>query len=324
MKAVMLTRYGSPNVLSVQETAKPTPKAGEVLVKIHASGVNDWDCSLVRGKPYLYRLLYGIFKPKIRIPGIEVAGVVEDAGPGARHFKPGDRVYGDLSDGVFGGFADSVCVPEKHLTLMPAGLSFTHAAAIPHAAALALQGLVDVGGIKPGERVLVNGAGGGAGVIALQIAKHYGCTVTGVDRGFKGQALKDLGYDSVLDFEQTDFTAMPERYDLILDTKTTRLPHRYLKALAPGGRYITVGGNISQLLLVFLTGLILKATGLTQKRLLVLALKPNKGLDVINQMIEAQKLEVLIDGTYRLDEIGPALQRFGAGLHTGKIVLKIT
>ena len=324
MKAAVLTRYGSPDVLSVQETAKPAPQKGEVLVKIHASGVNDWDWSLVRGKPYLYRLLYGLFKPKIRIPGIEIAGVVESVGPGTTQFKPGDRVYGDLSDGVFGGFADSVCVPEKHLTLMPAGLSFTHAAAIPHAAALALQGLVDVGRIKPGERILVNGAGGGAGMIAVQIATQYGCTVTGVDRGFKLPALKTFGYDAVLDFEQTDFTAEDKQYDLILDAKTTRLPHRYLKALAPGGRYITVGGNVSQLLVVFLTGLILKAAGLTQKRLLVLALKPNKGLGDINKMIEAQKLTVLIDGTYRLDQIGQALQRFGTGLHTGKIVLNIT
>lgn len=323
MKAVVLSRYGSPDVLSLEEIEKPAPRRGEVLVKVHAAGVNDWDWSLVRGKPRVYRLLFGLFRPKIRVPGIEVAGVVEAIGPGVTRFAPGDRVHGDLSEAGCGGFAEYVCTPEKSLGRMTPGMSFEQAAALPHAGLLALQGLVDVGRIRPGERVLVNGAGGGVGMIAVRIAKRYGCEVTGVDSGSKLTAMTALGYDHVIDYQKTDFTREGRRYDLILDAKTTRGPLRYLEALKPGGRYVTVGGHLPRLLQVLGAGLILKVLGLRSKRLKILALKPNKDLDEIGRLFEAKELECLIDGPHRLEEIPAALARFGAGEHVGKVVVTV-
>lgn len=324
MKAVVLSRYGSPDVLTYEEVEKPAPRRGEVLVKIHATSVNDWDWSLVRGKPHIYRLLYGLFKPKFKVPGIEIAGVVESAGEGTSRFMPGDRVYGDLSEVHCGGFAEYVCVPETALEPMTPSMSFEQAATLPHAGLLALQGLVDVGAIRRGERVLINGAGGGVGMIAVRIAKLYSCEVTGVDRGIKLGALKALGYDHVIDFEKTDFTSTGTRYDLVIDAKTTRAPWRYLATLAPGGRYVTVGGHLPRLLQVLAVGLVRKAIGLNGKRLQILALKPNKGLDEIGRLFEAGEISPLIEARHGLAEVPASLARFGAGEHVGKIVITVT
>jgi len=323
MKAIVITRYGSPDVLALEDTEKPAPQAGEVLVKIHAAGVNDWDWSYVRGMPHIYRLLFGLLKPKFKVPGIEIAGVVESVGDGVTQFKPGDRVYGDLSEAKLGGFAESVCAPEKALGLMTPGMSYEQAATLPHAGALALQGLLDVGGIKRGERVLVNGAGGGVGMIAVRIAKQYGCEVTGVDRGSKLEAMKALGYDHVLDYQTTDFTASGERYDLILDAKSTRAPGRYLAALNPGGRYVTVGGHLPRLLQILGAGMIRTMCGMKSKSLKILALKPNKGLDEIGRLFEAGELKLFIDGPHTLADVPAALARFGAGEHVGKVVITV-
>jgi NADPH:quinone reductase-like Zn-dependent oxidoreductase len=294
-----------------------------VLVKVHATSINDIDWSMVRGKPHIYRLLFGVGKPKFKIPGAEVAGIVEALGAGATGFKVGDRVYGDLSESGFGGFAEYVCVPESALTIMPTGLSFEQAAATPHAAMLAWQGLVDLGKIRQGERVLINGAGGGVGMFAVQIAKQYGCEVTGVDRDFKLDALTSLGFDKVIDFQKTDFTQNENSYDLILDAKSTRAPGRYLKALKPGGRYVTVGGHLPKLLHILFAGLALKVLGLSTKRLQVLALKPNHGMAHINSIFEARGLKCLIDGPFALDQVPKALEHFGKGDHIGKVVIKL-
>ncbi len=321
MKAVVLARYGSPDVLAVREIPRPELKYNEVLVKVHATAVNDWDWSFLRGKPYIYRLLFGLFRPKVSVLGIELAGTVEAVGRLASKFRPGDRVYGDVSEAGFGGFAEYACVRENALHQMPAGMSFEQASALPHAGLLALQGLVDLGKIQRGERVLINGAGGGVGAIGLQIAKEYGCEVTGVDRDFKLGSLKALGFDHVIDYQREDFTSGERQYDMVLDVKTTRSPIRYLHALRPGGRYVTVGGHWPRLLQVFLMGsLLAKRMG---KRLQVLALKPNQGLDRINRMFESQSLKCPIDGPYRLEDVPEALRRFGEAGHIGKIVIAV-
>ena len=322
MKAVVLTKYGSPKDLTLEERPVPTPQRGEVLVKVHASAVNDWDWSIVRGRPYLYRLMFGLTKPRTRVLGMEVAGTVEALGDGATRFTSGQRVYGDLSDGTFGAFAEYVCVPEGSLRVMPAGMTFVQAAALPHAGLLAWQGLVEVGGIRQGERVLLNGAGGGVGALALQIAKGYGCEVTGVDKASKLGALSAMGFDHVVDYQRTDFTAAGERYDLILDARTTRSPVRHLRALAPGGRYVSVGGDVSRLLQAAVLGPVLaRATG---KRLAILALKPNEELERIGELFAAGSLRPVIDGPYDLADAPRAVARFGAADHVGKIVLQVS
>jgi len=321
MKAVVLERYGSPEDLRVQEVALPEPKRGEVRVKVHASAVNDWDWSIVRGRPYLYRLMFGLTKPRTRVLGMEVAGTVEAVGDGATRFTPGQRVYGDLSSGAFGAFAEYVCVPEGSLRVMPASMTFEQAATLPHAGLLAWQGLVEVGGIQQGERVLLNGAGGGVGALALQIAKGYGCEVTGVDKASKLEALTAMGFDHVVDYLQTDFTATGEAYDLILDARTTRSPLRHLRALAPRGRYVSVGGDVARLLQAAAMGWIL--TKVTGKRLAILALEPNEGLERIGELFESGSLRPVIDGPYDLADAPRAVARFGAADHVGKIVLRV-
>lgn len=321
MKAVVYNRYGTPDVMAVRELPRPEPKAGEVLVKVHATTVNDWDWSLVRGKPYPYRLMSGLLRPKISILGAEVAGTVETLGEGVTQFVPGDQVYGDISEAGFGGFAEYVCVRESALFRMSSAMSFEQAAALPHAALLAWQGLVDVGTIQEGESVLINGAGGGVGAIGVLIAKDRGCEVTGVDRGSKLDALTAMGFDHAIDYQRTDYTSEGKSYDLILDTKTTRSPFRYLRALKPGGRYVTVGGYLPRLLQVLCIGWVMnKATG---KRLTIVGLKPNQGLVHINNMFESGALKCVIDGPYPLTDVPQAIERFGRAEHVGKIVIRI-
>lgn len=321
MKAIVLSRYGSPDALTAKEIPKPEPKDDEVLVKIHATTVNDWDWAYVRGKPYIYRLMFGLFRPKASVLGVEVAGTIEAAGSRATRFRAGDRVYGDISEAGFGGFAEYVCVREQALVPMSPSMTFEQASALPHAALLALQGLVKVGKIQRGERVLINGAGGGVGTLGVQIAKDFGCEVTGVDRDFKLGALKQLGFDHVLDYRKEDFTGNGRRYDLILDAKTTRSPLRYLKALNSGGRYVTVGGDVPRILQIFLLGPAI--TKLTGKRLQVVGLKPNEGLDRINSMFESNALKSVMEGPYALADVPTAIARFGESRHIGKIVIAV-
>lgn len=321
MQAIVLSRYGSPDFLALDEIQKPEPTNDEVLVKVHATTVNDWDWVLVHGKPYLYRLTYGMSEPKVTVLGSEVAGTVEAVGSDVTRFKPGDRVYGDLSETGFGGFAEYVCVQETALAHMPGGMSFEQAAALPHAALLALQGLVVVGKIQQGESVLINGAGGGVGTLGVQIAKQYGCEVTGVDRDFKLGTLKSIGFDHVIDYKQVDFTRNKKRYDLILDAKTIRSPLRYLSALNPGGRYVTIGGHLPQLFQIYcLSSVIAKMTG---KHLQVLGLEVNRGLEHINRMVESHALQCVIDGPYALADVPEAVKRFGEARHIGKIVITV-
>ena len=321
MKAFVFTKYGSPEVLRLKKIAKPTPKENEVLVRIRATAINDYDWSMIRGKPYMYRLLFGLLKPKHQIPGMELAGTIEAVGANVKSFEFGDAVYGDISEYGFGSFAEYVCIDEKALVHKPPEMSFEEAAAISHAAMLAVQGLVDIGKIEKGMRVLINGAGGGMGTFGLQIAKLYNAEVTGVDTGNKLKMMKKLGFDHIVDYKKEDFTKKKEQYDLILDAKTTRPTYRYLKVLKPNGNYVSVGGYLNQIfLLIILKPLI---SLISTKSVHMVALKPNKDLDYINQLFAEGKIKPIIDGPYKLSEVPDVMHYFGEGKHEGKIIVSI-
>jgi len=320
MRALVFTKYGSPEVLRLKKIAKPTPKENEVLVKIHTTAVNDYDWSLIRGKPYLLRLLYGVLRPKHQIPGMELAGTVEVLGTNANSFKIGDAVYGDISEYGFGSFAEYICINEKALTLKPVKMSFEEAAAISHAAMLAMQGLVDIGEIKKGAKILINGAGGGVGTFGLQIAKLYDAEVNGVDTGDKLKMMRELGFDHIIDYKKEDFTKNKQRYDLILDAKTTRSAFQYLRVLNPNGKYVTVGGYLNRIFPLIIVKPLISI--ITKKRVHMVALKPNKDLEYINELFSAGKIKPVIDGPYKLSEVPRLIQYFGEGKHQGKIIIK--
>ena len=318
MKAIVCGNYGSPFDLEIKDVEIPEPKENELLVKVKATAINDFDWSLVTGKPYLYRLLFGLRRPKTPIPGIELSGTVHKIGSTSNQFKIGDSVYGDISKYGWGSFAEYVCVREESMVRKPEGMSFLEAAAIPHASMLAYQGLFDLGKLKKGQNLLINGAGGGMGTFALQIAKLYDARVTGVDTGEKLAMMKSLGFDRVIDYQQQNFTEMGERYHLILDAKTTRLPGDYRKALHQNGVYVTVGGKTSNLFRVFM------ANKLGSSDMQVLALKQNKDLDRIHQYYRENHLRPVIDGPYHFEEIPKLLERFGKATHQGKLVVTIS
>jgi len=321
MKAMVFTTYGSPDVLQLKDVPKPVPKDNEVLVKIYATAVNDYDWSLVRGKPHLLRIMFGLFKPRNPIPGMELAGTIEAIGASVSSFNVGDDVYGDTSEHGFGTFAEYMCVNEKALVHKPEKMTFEEATSIPHASMLAFQGLMDKGKIQQGERVLINGGGGGVGTFGLQLAKLYGAHVTGVDTGEKLKMMTEMGFDEVIDYKTTDFTKNGQQYDLILDAKTTRSLFAYPRALKPGGRYVTVGGYLNRLLqLFFLKRWISKFSG---KQLHIVGLAANKDLAYINELFEAGKIKCIIDGPFKLSESAKAIQRFGDGKHSGKVVVSI-
>lgn len=322
MKAILFEKYGLPKkVLKLKEVAKPVPKENEVLIKIYATAINDYDWSIVRGKPYLYRLMFGLFKPKYKISGMELACVVEDIGSNVKNLKVGDAVFGDISKYGFGTFAEYISINEDSVIKKPDELSFEIATAIPHASTLALQALRDIGKIKHGRKVLINGGGGGVGTIGLQLAKLSNCKVTGVDSQEKFDIMKTLGFDHVIDYKKVDFTKTGEQYDLILDCKTNKSPFSYLKALNPNGKYVTIGGNLISLITVLFWS---KPISLfSTKKLQIFSLKQNEGLDYICELLIQNKIKSEIDGPYPLEDTARLIQYFGDGLHKGKIVIKI-
>lgn len=320
MKAVVYERYGSPDVLELRDVETPVPNDDEVLIRVHAASVNDWDWGLLHGTPFVNRLLGGLLRPKKKILGSDIAGRIEVVGKNARRFRPGDAVYGDLS-GRWGGFAEYVCAGEDALALKPAGMSFVEAAAIPQAAMLAVQGLRDRGQIRAGERVLINGAGGGVGTFAVQIAKAHGVEVTGVDSTAKLALLRALGCDHVVDYTREDCTRTGRSYDLILDVKTNRAIGDYIRALGPRGRYVTVGGSTARLLQAL--ALWPWIAMIERKSVRLVVLKPNKDLASMNELFEAGKIKPVVDGPYELSEVPAALRRFGEGVHKGKIVITL-
>jgi NADPH:quinone reductase-like Zn-dependent oxidoreductase len=241
-------------------------------------------------------------------------------GKNVKKFQPGDEVYGDLS-GSWGGFAEYVCACENALALKPAGMSFEEAAAIPQAAMLAIQGLCDKGQIQPGQKLLINGAGGGVGTFAVQIAKLYGVEVTGVDSSGKLDMMRSMGFDLVIDYTQEDFTKNRKCYDLILDVKTNRSIFNYTRVLRPNGIYVTVGGSMVRLFQALLLGPWISL--ISKKNIRIVGLKPNKDLAYMNELFEASKVKPVIDGPYKLDEVPKAFRHFGEGAHKGKVVITV-
>lgn len=322
MRAASFSHYGQASNLTVIETETPKPKPDEILIKIIATAINDWDWGIVRGKPFYMRLLIGLFKPKIQIPGVDISGIVIECGDLVEDFKPGDEVYGDISDHGFGGFAEYVALNPKAVVKKPKSMSHQDAAALPHAAMLAYQALVDIGQVNSQKTVLFNGAGGGVGTIGIQIAKALGVSsISGVDSGEKRQMLTEMGFHHVVDYQTTDFTKEPHQYDLIIDAKTNRSVFHYLRALKKNGMYVTVGGKTFRLLQTVILSPFIRQ--LFKKHIRVLALKPNKDLLELNALYETGKINPQIDGPYPLHDIAKALQRFGDGRHQGKVIITI-
>jgi NADPH:quinone reductase-like Zn-dependent oxidoreductase len=351
MRAAVLTRYGNAEHLELRDVPRPTAGAGRVLVRVRATAVNDWDWSIVSGESLITRLSHGILNPKNAILGLDVAGEVVEVGPGVTTFAPGDRVFGDLSSAGFGGFAEFVAPEASALRHMPAGIDFVDAAALPHAANLAMQA-VALAKLEPGDRLLLNGAAGGVGTFALQLALDHCLTnMTGVDSAPKLDFLRAQGIETALDYRAVDFTGDPARrdsdpdpsarrdsarpdparrqsegrdparYDVIIDARTTRSPFRLARALADGGRYVTVGGPTVKLLGVVLwRGVIRRRTG---KQLEVVFLRTNHDTDAAAALYTAGTLRPQIDSIWPLAETAQAVARFGRGEHRGKIVIRV-
>lgn len=323
MKAIVFTRYGPPDGLVLKEVPKPVPEDRQVLVRVHASSINSWDWEYLTGTPFINRLLFGLLKPKPgkQILGADIAGTVEAVGPGVTRFEPGDEVVGDLWDN-WGGFAEYARAHEAGLETKPSNVTFEQAAAVPQAGVLALQALRTAGQLEQAQKVLINGAGGGVGTFAVQLAKLAGAVVTGVDAAHKLPVVRALGADHVLDYTQVDFTETGERYDLIVDCQNFRSMFDNRGALTPEGTYAMVGGSIARVYQLWLLSMLAPLTR-ERRKLRLVAEGPNKGLAELMGLIADGKLEPVIDKSFPLDQVPQALAHFGAGRHSGKIVISI-
>ena len=317
MKAVVYTAYGLSDVLHIKEVAQPTPRDDEVLIKVVAASVNRSDWENLTGKP-LYARMRGLLKPRRPILGSDIAGRVERAGRNIRHFHPGDEVFGHIWS-YTDGFAEYVCLPENALALKPASLTFEQAATIPEAAVIALRGIRDKGQVKPGQQVLINGAGGGAGTFAVQLAKLYGAEVTGVDHTEKLDFLRSLGADHVIDYTEEDFTTTGNQYDLILDIVAYRSVFAYARALRPKGSYFMAGGSAATIFQILLLG-----PWMRSKNIRVLGAFPHPhDLVFLAQLCEEGKVVPVIDRRYPLREAALALRYLGEGHVKGKVVIMV-
>jgi NADPH:quinone reductase-like Zn-dependent oxidoreductase len=332
MKAIVHTKYGPPDVLELIEVEKPAPKEDEALVKVHAASLNAADLEILRGR--WSARIGGPLKPRQRILGSDIAGRIEAVGRNVKQFQPGDEIWGDLSFTVgYGAFAEYVCVPENALRLKPAGMTFEEAAAIPSAGVVALQNLRGVGSsspsfllsdkgqIQPEQKVLINGAGGGVGTFAVQIAKSHGAEVTGVDNKSKFEMLRSIGADHVIDYTQEDFTKNGQLYDLILDVVASRSIFDYKRALSPKGIFVMVGGSGAAILQAFLLGPLISMTG--SKKMGIVMWKPNnqEDLAILEELFAAGKVMPVIDRRYPLNEVPGALQYLEEGHARGKVVI---
>lgn len=322
-RAIVYSEYGSPDVLKLKEVDKPTVSDQGVLVKVHATSVNAGDRHLMRGTPFITRLIYGgLRKPKIQILGFDVAGRVEAVGNNVTQFKPGDDVFGDLSECGFGAFAEYVCAAESALVLKPETISFEAAAAVPGAALTALQGLRDCGHIQPGQKVLINGASGGVGSFAVQIAKAFGTEVTALCRTEKIDQVRSLGADHVIDYTQVDVTQSGVDYDLILDAAAFHSVFDYFSILKPGGTYVLVGGSTARFFQIMFFGSLISR--FSRRRVTALAVTPNQSdLLTLREMLRTGQISPLIDQTYPLEDLPSAIRKLEQRQVTGKVVVRI-
>lgn len=322
MKAVVYEEYGSPDVLQLTDLPTPTPADDQIRIKIHAVSINGSDREGLIGKPF-YARLRGLRKPhpRAQILGSDIAGRVESVGKNHTEFKPGDEVFGELP-GYCGGFAEYACTDGKTLMRKPPSLSFAQAAAIPQGGVIALNGIRTQGKVQPGQKVLINGAGGSAGAFAIQLAKLQGAQVTGVDNSYKQDFMRSLGADHVIDYDRADFTKQAAQYDLILDVFAHRSMSAYARALRPNGTYFCVGGSAAVLLQMLLLGPLMKTRG---KRIRLLVVPQNrKDLISIAGLCESGQITPIIDRVYSLPEVPAAMRYVAEGRAKGKVVIAIS
>ena len=321
MKAIVYHRYGSPDVLKCEGIEKPVPNDNEVLIKVRAASVNALDWRLMRGGPYIVRILFGLRKPKVEHPGRpgrDVAGQVEAVGRNVTQFKSGDEVFGVC----LGAFAEHACASEEKLALKPANISFEDAAAVPVAAITALQGLRDKGRIQRGQKVLVDGASGGVGTLAVQIAKSFGADVTAVCSTRNVDTARSIGADDVIDYTREDFTQSGQRYDLIIAANAYHSIFAYRRALSQDGIYVMAGGGWAQILQGFLLGPLLSLIG--RKKMCFFIAKINqKDLVLLKDLLEAGKVVPVIDRRYPLGEGAEAIRYLEEGHARGKVVVTV-
>jgi NADPH:quinone reductase-like Zn-dependent oxidoreductase len=322
MKAIVYTEYGPPDVLQFTEVAKPIPKDDEVLIQIHAASVNPLDWHFMRGTPYIVRILAGLRKPKVTRLGVDVAGHVEAVGKNVTQFEPGDEVFGACK----GAFAEYVCASEGSLVLKPTNVTFEQAAAVAIAAFTALQGLRDKGHIQPGQKVLINGAAGGVGTFAVQIAKSFGVDVTGVCSTRNVGMVRSIGADQVIDYTQEDFTKSGQRYDLILDMIGNHSLSDCRRALTPEGTLVLVGGPDEGRWLRPLTGMlkpVVLSRFVSQNLVMFLARRSKEDLIIMQELLEAGKVTPVIDRSYPLSEVPEAIRYLEEGHAQGKVVITL-
>jgi NADPH:quinone reductase-like Zn-dependent oxidoreductase len=324
MKAIVCPKYGSPDVLQLQEVAKPAPKDDEVLIRIHAASINSRDWRLMRANPFFIRLAPGGFlQPKNKILGADLAGRVEAIGSNVKQFKPGDEVFGYLPSSTGRGtFAEFVCANEKAITLKPANLTFEQAAAVPEAAMTALQGLRDNGNIQPGQKVLINGASGGVGTFAVQIAKAFGAEVTAVCSTRNLEMVRSLGADHVIDYKVEDFTQNGQQYDLILAVNGYHPISDYLRALKPEGTYVVAGGSMFQLFQAA-SNKKRNSNNRGQKIYIASLVQSQKDLIFLKELLESGKVIPIIDGCYPLSKTPDAFWYFEKVHPKGKVVISM-
>jgi NADPH:quinone reductase-like Zn-dependent oxidoreductase len=322
MKAIVYEKYGPPEVLRYKEVEKPVPADDQVLIKIHAASINAADWHLLTADIFLIRFMTGFLKPKNQIFGEDISGIVEAVGKNVTKFQPGDEVFGDIFGTGTGGYAEYACASENAVVIKPASLLFEEAAALPMASVTALQGLRDKGQIKPGAKVLINGASGGVGSFAVQIARSFNAEVTAVCSTGKMEMARSLGADHVIDYTKEDFTKNGQQYDLILAANGYHPIADYHRALSPNGKYVMAGGSVGQMFGAMLLGPLYSRKG---KEMGALSAKPNsKDLNFIKDLFEAGKLKPLIDKVFPLSEAVEAFRYFGEGHTRGKVVFTMT
>jgi len=323
MKAMLRHVYGAPDVVRLEELPKPVPKGDEVLVKVRAASGNPADWHVVRGAPFVMRLMgFGILRPKLATLGADVAGTVEAIGPGVTDLAVGDDVFGDVSACGWGAFAEYVCVPERSLVAKPANITFEQAAAVPLAAVTAVHALRDVGQIRPDAKVLVNGASGGVGTFAVQIAKALGAEVTGVCSTKNVDLVRSLGAAHIIDYTREDFTRDEERYDLIVDAAAFRSVSDCLRALKPEGTYVHVGGTTNGMLGAALASVRTSMVG--HKRVRVLMSKPDRSaLLFVKELLEKGEIVPVVDKLYPLRDVPEAIRYLEGGHARGKVVIEV-
>ncbi len=321
MKAIVRDRYGSVDVLRLEEIDRPEPGDDQVLVAVRSSSLNTADLDYLHGRPVLARLGTGLSRPRNRVPGLDLAGVVEAVGSGVTSFRPGDEVWADMFDRGHGAFSEFVCASEGAFRSKPDGMTFEQAATMPHSAVLASEALRSGRPIRPGEAVLIVGAGGCVGPFAIQIAKSFGAEVTGVDHGGKLELMEAAGADHVIDFTREDVLRSGRRYDLILDIAAQRSVLGYRRSLTPTGRYVLIAATLGGFSTAFALGGLVSLGG--SKRMGVFMWKPNERshLDFLAGLFDRGELVPIIDRRVGLDEVPDALRYLEEGQSRGKIVI---